>query len=811
MEFLIFLVFVGLIVLFAMRSSDRERLRALEHQVEQIVTLSSASPAAVPMPARGAAAPRSTPAPAVHVPVPAVPEPAGSFGTFAEQPAEDSPPWPASGPRTRSRLERVVAEHALAIVGGLFVLVAAVLFVSFAIDQGWIGARTKFALAVGLGAVLVAAALRVARRLPASERRGRALGSLHGVLAGTGVGVCFIAIVAAVRVQELFSAPVGVMLEVAAAAAAVQLARRWRSQDLAAFGIAVAVAAPALVGAQATGATIALLAVAIIGAAVIAVLELWPRLLVAVTLLSAPQLASFAGNAETTVSTVIAVAVVWWGVLLAAAAAASLRSAEGTSRSAISTVFAASAAAAGLVALSAGAQSSPADTQRWSFLAVFALAHVLAGLIVLRNPALRLRLEGLATALLGAGGAVGAFAIADATGGSAVTAGLAAEAVALGALWWALRSRITAAFAAALAATAIGHAVWIDAPLELLVTPTRSVWEPALALVSIVIAAVAARVLQRRITGREGDSAPHVVRADRATARTLEFAAAACAWYLGAMLLVRIGGRPGVDHVQAADWLLGGWAAAGALTCAWVAGLRARAEWWGAAALLGLTELALLVGPYHPHLPSLWVLVPALAVAVAAASTRLSPVRSRGGLIALGSWQLALVAVVVLERVSPDNLRTFSADPRLTAVALASLLAASAGAVAWVVLERSGWGRPARRAATVIAAVAGLYAVSIAVVALFTREPGQFDQAAQVALTLTWVVLGVAALLVGTSRRLRRFAGLRVGAYALLALAAAKLVLADTTDLEIPLRVLAFLATGLALLGSAALEQRLRD
>jgi uncharacterized membrane protein len=80
-------------------------------------------------------------------------------------------------------------------------------------------------------------------------------------------------------------------------------------------------------------------------------------------------------------------------------------------------------------------------------------------------------------------------------------------------------------------------------------------------------------------------------------------------------------------------------------------------------------------------------------------------------------------------------------------------------------------------------------------------------QQGQLQLSALWSITGVAGLIVGLRRRSR---AMRLGAFALLALAAAKVFLYDLAALTSIYRVGSFLALGLLLLVGAFAFQRMR-
>jgi uncharacterized membrane protein len=110
-------------------------------------------------------------------------------------------------------------------------------------------------------------------------------------------------------------------------------------------------------------------------------------------------------------------------------------------------------------------------------------------------------------------------------------------------------------------------------------------------------------------------------------------------------------------------------------------------------------------------------------------------------------------------------------------------------------------GEPVRRALALVAPVIGLYVASVVVASLGPDAQGQL------LLSALWSATGVVALVVGL--RLRNSA-VRVGAWALLTLAAGKVFLYDLAALDSVYRVGSFIVLGLLLLAGALAYQRMR-
>jgi uncharacterized membrane protein len=130
--------------------------------------------------------------------------------------------------------------------------------------------------------------------------------------------------------------------------------------------------------------------------------------------------------------------------------------------------------------------------------------------------------------------------------------------------------------------------------------------------------------------------------------------------------------------------------------------------------------------------------------------------------------------------------------------ALASRMVAFAGLRPWL---------------EVVAGAVAVYAVSVAVVDVFARRVGgtvpteELAKQAQVALSVCWTAIGVAALVMGlAARRARpRHAGL-----ALLALATAKVFIIDLASMDVAYRAIVLAGLGVLLLASAWLFTRFR-
>ena len=215
--------------------------------------------------------------------------------------------------------------------------------------------------------------------------------------------------------------------------------------------------------------------------------------------------------------------------------------------------------------------------------------------------------------------------------------------------------------------------------------------------------------------------------------------------------------------------------------------------------------------PFEVYAWAVAVLWPALAVAAFAASRIDRDGRNAyhwAGLAILVATAVDVIAIVapptrlVVSDTAVDRIQA------LQSVAALGSLVVALGTVEW--LERAErWARWVETAA----GVSLVYLLSVAAVDVFATQVGgpvaveELQKQGQVALSVLWTVVGVAAFVAGLwSRRLE----LRQGGLALLALATAKVFLVDLSALDVAYRVISLVALGLLLLASAWLWQRLK-
>ena len=106
-----------------------------------------------------------------------------------------------------------------------------------------------------------------------------------------------------------------------------------------------------------------------------------------------------------------------------------------------------------------------------------------------------------------------------------------------------------------------------------------------------------------------------------------------------------------------------------------------------------------------------------------------------------------------------------------------------------------------------VGSVAILYAVSLTIVDVLQGDAAEPSQSAQVALSMFWGIVALAAIVVGLVGDVRE---LRYGGLALLGLSVAKVFAYDLSELDSLYRVLSFIAVGIVLLVGAYAYQRVR-
>ncbi|HZJ71586.1 MAG TPA: DUF2339 domain-containing protein, partial [Planctomycetota bacterium] len=341
-------------------------------------------------------------------------------------------------------------------------IVGLAFLVALAVERGWLGeaARTSLAFAgsaalLGLGAWL-------------HERRGRTQASLAAC--GTGLAGLFMSLTAATVLYHLVPIELALVGAFVFGAVGAALAVRWDATPIGGLGILGALAAPLLTGAVDDAASLLFLAVAEAAAVAVLVWRRWNWLRVAAVALVLAQLAGWVLSAEPSTARGFTVLALFGLLNLAAGTGYELRrGAGGASASAL--IVVGNAAIIGLLGVLVLDQSSAGYSEVASgwWLAGLGLAHVIAGLALLR---LQPRNRVIATCLFGIGLVALNLAFVTLVSGVAIPIGWAAAAAALAVPARAVtRSRpLVYAVVGGQLLLAVGHVLVYDAPVD---TPSQ--------------------------------------------------------------------------------------------------------------------------------------------------------------------------------------------------------------------------------------------------------------------------------------------------------------------------------------------------
>ena len=258
-------------------------------------------------------------------------------------------------------IEERFAGRALALVGGAALLLGAVFFLSLAFSRGWIDPSMQVALGLIGGSVgLVAGAILLFR----DER------TVGQVLTAVGLAVISLSLFAATSLYELIEPTVALAGVFVAAALTTVIAIRSRSEVVAGFGLAAALAAPPLMGAEPDLVTVAYVGVALVGIAAISLWQTWPWLPPLAFLLSVPQLYQWI-ETEPELALAMPALLGYWTVMTVAAGGEAFRRARRELSFTSAPLFLAVGAA--VIALSFIVLQ--ADQQRAAILLVLAALH----------------------------------------------------------------------------------------------------------------------------------------------------------------------------------------------------------------------------------------------------------------------------------------------------------------------------------------------------------------------------------------------------------------------------------------------------
>ncbi|MEK6720563.1 MAG: DUF2339 domain-containing protein [Chloroflexota bacterium] len=754
-------------------------------------------------------------------------------------------------------LEALLSGRILAWIGGIALVIAAAFFLSLAFSRGWIGSEARVLLGIGGGGILLA----VSGWL--FERRSDVVAH---VTVAVGLAVISLALYAATRLYGMVDAPVALAGSLLASIGAAAIAIRNRSQAVGAFGLLAVLAAPPILGAQADLTTIAYFGLVLAGTTAISLARGWVWLPALGFILAAPQAASwFADASATPISLFVVVA--FWAVNATGAAGDAVRLPGGALRPSSATLLVGAAAFliwSGLVVLDGDAVSA-----RGLFLVFVAVVHgLLAGFFLLREgdrhpfgllaagtgvaaltlavpvqlsgPLIPLAWAAEAAALAWVSGlrrhgyaasaaaVLGALAILHLLtveygvfefvrgplpfgGSSGLTLAFVVGAFVVGA--WAIRDHRIGAILLTIGFLLIGYAATFE-----LDGPARLALWVALAVAALALDRTVGSLLPRY------DRSP--LRAVPGVDRSLGGAWAVLAGAAGAFLLdlmppwqapnMPTASIPFVDEAG----LVTGIAVAGLLLSGLIAGRGIVLRAPQTASLIGTAVLIAYVALFEMRDDAVVVVWSSLA----------------GGLLAVGRWApgidrlatswtwraaaglavagvaLAVLSVATLDRLVVDQF-AIDAGPLRSGLsgAAGALVTLSAVVALNLGLSLTAPNDVSRRWTAVTAGMLALYLVSILVVDLFRVRIGglitsaELATQAQVALSVTWILLGAVIFGLGARRRLQT---IRVAGLGLLALATTKVFVVDLSAVDVAYRVISLAVLGLLLLATAYVAGR---
>ena len=839
---------------------SRGRIDALERRV---AGLSDEAPSALPTP------PVPTPPPAAPtVATPAVVTPAAwgqpAAAATTQAPVAPAPPVPPAPPSfievrvqqlrsaSTAELEQLVAGRLLPIIGGVALVVAAILFLGLAFSRGWIGeeGRVLIGLAAGTATYVLGAALLF-----------RSQAVIGHVLVGVGLGVISLALFAATQLYGLAPPELGILAALIADLSAAALAIRVRSQVLAGLGLVTVLVAPPLTGAEPSLMTVLFLGVALVATTVIAIYQSWRWLPSLAFVLTAPQLAVYAAGVPDPIQAVPVL--LGFGALNAVAAAGEewrvLRRALSPS-SAVLLVASAGFVVWALIVVLADAASAFEGVA----VLVVGLGYLALGGSFLYRGGDRHPFGLLA---LGTGITAATLAVPLHFHGSPVPMIWAAEALALTWIYVNRSHPLSGLGALILGLLATGHLMAIEYPPSFMATAggggfpfadpaglalgwTLAVGVAAIAIVQTniersyvaavllglvvwalphelvgvtliwawgLVAVVAAAACWRWLRVQPDDAFPLLPAAARGAPIVLMLVVAGAALLAyGTTLVAELpvrhlvdllgsqGQTPPIPFTDAGSAMVLGMVVTGL-----AAGMLGEHRWWRATSVVLAAATVAYLLPFE--LPLAWVVVGwcLLSGALLAAREWWLPQPALGyagavlGVLAIGLYLLAVV---------PPQSLIAGFDPQLpvlndgTPAALASIGLLAFGA--WLSNE------PRQRMGFAAAAgVGAVYLVSVAVIDVVEWVAGgslagaDLEYIGQVALSACWATLGLGTLLAGLALR---SLPVRVFGLALLGVATVKVFIIDLAALDVAFRVLSFVGLGLLLIGAGWIYLRLQ-
>ena len=452
------------------RLDDVERLvRTLVVRVAEL-ELDRGAPALEPTPTAGPGM-QSAPAAAAASPPSAAPPPR------AAPQAMDAQKRPA---KPDVSLEDLLGGRILAWLGGLAILVGAILFLVIAVDRGWIGVEARIALAFAGSTVLLAVGLFV------YERRGQTDAAVAAVAAA--LGALYASLTYATAVKDVVGQGPGLLVAALVGSVGAAIAVRWHSQFVAALALLGALAAPVLVGGETSGSALAFMVVALVSTIAVLLWQRWGWLALGAFVISAPQLALWASDRDDLILP-LAVLALFWGLFVAAGIGYELRVPTTSLRVSSASVLLLDAAFVAALGWSLVDDRGTSEGATAWVLGV-TMAYIALGGFGFRQ---RMSTE-IAALLVGVGVGLSGVTLALALDGPALVAGWSAEAVILA--WVAARTNENRAlvFSGVFLGLAVLHTLLVEAPPDSLVD---GVADLPTAVVAVLCVAAAALLMSR--------------------------------------------------------------------------------------------------------------------------------------------------------------------------------------------------------------------------------------------------------------------------------------------------------------------------
>ncbi len=195
---------------------------------------------------------------------------------------------------TARKFEELLGGRLLAWAGGAAFIVGVGFFLALAISNGWIGETARTIMAFIASVALLGGGVLL------HEKKGRTQASL--AIASAGIAGLFLSLVAATQLYDLIplSTSLGMALGIGAVGTAVAV--RFSSETVGGLGLIGAILAPALVGADASGTTVAFILVALASTVGVLAWQKWWWLAYAAFIVSAPQIVSWVDVSESGVA-----------------------------------------------------------------------------------------------------------------------------------------------------------------------------------------------------------------------------------------------------------------------------------------------------------------------------------------------------------------------------------------------------------------------------------------------------------------------------------------------------------------------------